>query len=70
MKEKGRQGFASMDPAKQRELASKGGKSAHAKGVAHQWTSQEAQVAGHKGGQRRARLQADRVLDREEARLP
>ena len=43
-------GFASMDPEKQRRIASKGGKAAHAKGVAHQWTSEQARVAGRKGG--------------------
>lgn len=46
-----RSGFASMDPDKQREIASKGGKTAHRKGTAHQWTSQEATEAGRKGGQ-------------------
>lgn len=47
---KGKQGFASMTPEKKRDIASKGGKSAHALGVAHQWTSEEAQAAGRKGG--------------------
>jgi uncharacterized protein len=46
-----RRGFASMDPAKQREIASKGGKAAHQQGVAHQWTSDEAREAGRKGGE-------------------
>ena len=40
-----------MDPAKQREIASKGGTAAHAKGTAHEWTSEEARSAGRKGGQ-------------------
>ena len=44
-------GFASMDRAKQREIASKGGKAAHQKGTAHEWTSEEARSAGRKGGQ-------------------
>ncbi len=44
-------GFAAMDPAKQREIASKGGKAAHAKGTAHEFTSDEARVAGKKGGE-------------------
>jgi general stress protein YciG len=39
-----------MDRAKQREIASKGGKAAHAKGTAHEWTSEEAREAGRKGG--------------------
>jgi len=43
-------GFASMSAEKKREIASKGGKAAHAMGTAHTWTSQEAQAAGHKGG--------------------
>jgi len=46
-------GFASMDPAKQREIASKGGKAAHAKGTAHEFTSEEAREAGRKGGMAR-----------------
>src|SRR5688500_18732608 len=47
---KSRRGFASMDAARQREIASKGGRAAHAKGTAHEWTSDEARVAGQKGG--------------------
>jgi len=43
-------GFASMDRNKQREIASKGGKAAHAKGRAHEWTADEAREAGRKGG--------------------
>ena len=43
-------GFASMDRNKQREIASKGGKAAHQKGTAHEWTSEEARDAGRKGG--------------------
>lgn len=39
-----------MDPQKQREIASKGGKAAHQKGTAHEFTSEEARVAGRKGG--------------------
>jgi uncharacterized protein len=44
-------GFASMDEEKQREIASKGGKAAHEKGTAHEFTSDEAREAGRKGGQ-------------------
>lgn len=47
----GGRGFAGMDPAKQREIASKGGKAAHAKGTAHEFTSEEARAAGKKGGE-------------------
>ena len=43
-------GFASMDPSKQREIASKGGRVAHEKGRAHQWNREEAREAGRKGG--------------------
>jgi general stress protein YciG len=43
-------GFASMNRSKQREIASKGGKAAHHKGTAHEWTSEEAREAGRKGG--------------------
>ena len=43
-------GFASMDRSKQRDIASKGGKAAHQKGTAHEWTSDEAREAGRKGG--------------------
>lgn len=43
-------GFASMDRIKQREIASKGGKAAHQKGTAHEWTPDEARIAGRKGG--------------------
>jgi general stress protein YciG len=43
-------GFASMDRDKQREIASKGGKTAHQKGTAHEWTTLEAREAGRKGG--------------------
>ena len=46
-----RRGFASMNPEKQREIASKGGKAAHAKGTAHEFTPEEAREAGRKGGQ-------------------
>jgi len=45
-----RRGFASMDREKQREIASKGGKAAHAKGTAHEFTPEEAREAGRKGG--------------------
>ena len=48
---KERRGFASMTPEKQREIASKGGRAAHQKGSAHEWTSDEARSAGRKGGQ-------------------
>lgn len=50
-------GFASMDEDKQREIASKGGKAAHEKGTAHEFTSEEAREAGRRGGQSRGNNQ-------------
>lgn len=47
---KERRGFASMSTDKQREIASKGGRAAHQKGTAHEWSSDEAREAGRKGG--------------------
>ena len=51
MAEKSKRGFASMDPEKQRQIASKGGKAAHEKGTAHEFTPEEAREAGRKGGE-------------------
>jgi general stress protein YciG len=50
-----------MDPEKQRAIASKGGRAAHQKGTAHEWTREEAQEAGRKGGREahRRRRMAD-----------
>jgi len=48
---KQRRGFAAMDPAKQREIASKGGKASHEQGTGHEWDSEAAREAGRKGGQ-------------------
>jgi uncharacterized protein len=50
MSNKSTRGFAAMDPEKQRAIASKGGKAAHAKGTAHRFTTEEASEAGRKGG--------------------
>lgn len=44
-------GFAAMDPERRREVTRKGGLAAHQKGTAHEWTSEEARIAGRKGGQ-------------------
>jgi general stress protein YciG len=44
-------GFAGMDEKKQREIASEGGKAAHEKGTAHEFTPEEARAAGKKGGE-------------------
>lgn len=46
-----RRGFAAMSPERQRQIASKGGRTAHAQGVAHRWSPEEAREAGRKGGQ-------------------
>ena len=51
MKEPSQRGFASMDPEKQKAIASKGGRAAHAQGSAHEFTEEEARNAGRKGGQ-------------------
>ena len=47
-----KRGFASMDPEKQREIARKGGRAAHEKGSAHEFSPDEAREAGRKGGER------------------
>jgi general stress protein YciG len=49
--QKKHRGFAAMDQEKQREIASKGGKAAHEKGTAHEFTPEEAREAGRKGGE-------------------
>ena len=43
-------GFAAMTPEQRKAIAQKGGRAAHEKGTAHEWTSEEARVAGRKGG--------------------
>ena len=47
---KSKRGFASMSPARREQIASMGGKAAHEHGTAHTWTSEEARIAGRKGG--------------------
>ncbi len=54
---KSKRGFASMSEAQQREIASKGGKAAHEKGRAHEFSSEEAREAGRKGGRARGKKQ-------------
>ena len=58
VKNTSKRGFASMDPQRQREIASLGGKAAHASGKAHEFNSSEAREAGRKGG-RAGRRNAD-----------
>lgn len=49
-----RGGFSVMDKERHREIARKGGRMAHLKGTAHEWTSEEAAAAGRKGGSKRS----------------
>lgn len=53
---KSRRGFASMDPERQRQIASLGGRTAHEQGRAHTFTSEEAKAAGKKGAEARRLL--------------
>ena len=50
-------GLAAMSPERRREIASKGGRTSQARGTAHQWTPEEASMAGKKGSARYARRQ-------------
>jgi general stress protein YciG len=50
-KSSAKRGFAAMDEATQRSIASKGGQAAHQKGTAHEFDSEEARRAGQKGGE-------------------
>ncbi len=54
VEERGGRGFASMDPERQREIASRGGRAAHASGRAHEFSPEEAREAGRKGGRARS----------------
>jgi uncharacterized protein len=60
-------GFASMDPQKRREIASKGGRAAHEKGTAHEWTPEEAREAGRKSA---IRLGSERAREVEQVEHP
>ncbi|MDB6164130.1 MAG: hypothetical protein JWL98_1562 [Xanthomonadaceae bacterium] len=53
-------GFAGMDPQQQREIASEGGRAAHASGHAHEFTPEEAREAGRKGGEARSNTTRNR----------
>lgn len=53
---KSKRGFASMSPEKRRAIASLGGKAAHKRGTAHEWNSEEARIAGQRGGRARSRI--------------
>lgn len=60
-------GFAAMDPERQREIASMGGRAAHERGTAHEWDSDEAAEAGHRGGMARS-SRGDSQSQRDETR--
>lgn len=45
-----RSSFGNLTPEQRRAISSAGGRAAHAKGRAHQWTKEEASAAGSKGG--------------------
>jgi uncharacterized protein len=61
-------GFAGMDPERQREIASEGGKAAHEKGTAHEFSPEEAREAGSKGGQAAHEKGTAHEFDSQEAR--
>lgn len=67
-KRKAARGFAAMDPQRQREIASRGGKAAHQKGTAHEFNAEEARIAGSKGGQAAHRKGTAHEFDSDEAR--
>jgi general stress protein YciG len=64
----GKRGFGSMDEAKQREIASKGGQAAHQKGSAHEFSAEEARSAGSKGGKAAHEKGSAHEFSSEEAR--
>jgi general stress protein YciG len=66
---KGR-GFAGMDPEQQREIASEGGRAAHASGHAHEFTSEEARAAGRKGGEARSHAARNALASQSVASRP
>lgn len=63
-RKKQRRGFAAMSAEKQRTIASLGGKAAHAKGTAHEFSPEEAREAGRKGGQAAQRARSDGATSR------
>src|SRR5207245_10255489 len=64
----GKRGFGSMDEIKQRQIASKGGQAAHAKGSAHEFSPEEAREAGSKGGRAAHEKGSAHEFSSEEAR--
>lgn len=69
-KKKSTRGFAGMAPEKQREIARKGGRTAHERGLAHQWTSEEARHWGRVGGLRSKRRPIPPAADLTESTDP
>jgi general stress protein YciG len=59
-------GFASMNKERQREIARKGGKAAHEKGTAHEWTSEEAREAGRRRAQIARERRAAETVQRQD----
>lgn len=53
-------GFAAMSPEKRKEISSRGGRAAHLKGSAHEWTKDEAREAGRVGGATTGRKRRER----------
>jgi general stress protein YciG len=66
-KPKQRRGFAAMDPAKRKAIASQGGRTAHKLGRAHKFTSEQAKIVGAKGGRAAHRSGRAHQFTREEA---
>ena len=69
MSDRERRGFASMDQQRRREIASAGGKASHQHGKAHEFSADEARVAGRKGGQIAHRRGSAHEFSADEARL-
>lgn len=67
---KARRGFAAMNPERQRQIASLGGRAAHQQGVAHEWSREEAKEAGKKGGQASRKGRPGRREDGGRRRMP
>jgi hypothetical protein len=63
-RKKSRRGFASMDAEKQRAIASLGGKAAHERGTAHEFTTEEAREAGRLGGRTAQQRRSERRTGR------
>jgi general stress protein YciG len=69
MSDRERRGFASMDEQRRREIASEGGKASHQRGSAHEFSAEEARMAGRKGGQIAHQRGKAHTFSSEEARM-